>query len=264
MATKYIVKKNDTLAKIAKSNGFRCIDTIIEANRDRWPYLSMHPNVLIEGMAIMIPEKKKKKLEQPSGTSVAYTVKNAVKQFIQLKIEDIHGEIVDVANDVQLMINGTAVPIQDLTDYNMPLVEFITIATLNPLPEADISSASLKLKLTSPLSGNILQKEIKLEIGGLDPFLDPQGDYTGKQSESLSLKISTQKILTNLGYYRGDLDGDLEKSESIAAIRGFQMDVMQMSPSDEDFGKPSINTCIRLGIQQGISLGPIQPIKYGQ
>ena len=261
MSKNYTVKENETLPKIARDNGFKSYETLIDANMDDWPYLFMHPNVLVAGMVIKIPDKKQKWIQQHSGTEVLYTVKKTVKEYLKLKIEDYYGEIESVLDDIQLLINGSSIPIKDMTNYDTDPVEYKIIATANPLPDQKISNASIKLNLKSPLSGNKSQKEIKLEIGGLDPFLEPASRFNSKASNHDSIRKGAQKILTNLGYYKGELDADLEKPESTVALSRFQTEFMDMSPADDDYGKPSINTCICLGIQQGIILGPIQPIK---
>lgn len=264
MAKNYKVKANESLLKIAKDNGFLSIDPILDTNADKWPYLSLHPNVLMEGMTILLPDKKSKKVDQSTGTQAVYTVKKAAKQFFTLKIEDQLGEIVSVKDDVKLFINGGSVPIVDKTNYDLKPVTIKVISTANPLPDGQIASAYLKIKFTSVLNGKVNEQQIDLEIGGIDPFLDPNANgYSGAASSSVSIKKAAQKLLMNLGCYAGDLDGDLDKADSVMALIRFQQKYLQMDERDDEYGKPGPKTCIGLGVQQGVVLGPAQPIKYG-
>ena len=263
MPQKYQVKENETLHSIAKTNGFNSIDTIINANLDDWPYLAMHPNVLMTGMTLTIPDKKAKKLDQHTGTSVTYVSKKPAKQFLTLKIEDHLGEIKSVKDDIQLFINGGAVPLNDQTIYDIQPVKFKIIATANPLPDV-ISDSYLKIKFTSALNKLEHEEKITVDIGGVDPFLDPNNNgYNGKASKNIALRKAAQKLLLNLGCYNGELDGDLDKADSVVALMRFQSRYLQMSSDDEEYGRPGVKTCIGLGFSQGTFLGPIQPINYG-
>jgi hypothetical protein len=261
MPSNYKVKKNETLFTIAKDKGFISIISILDANKESWPYLSIHPNALIEGMTIIIPEKKSKKVKQDTGTEVSYVVSKPKKLFLNLKIEDFYGEIKSVKDDVQLIINGNPIPFEDKTNYDIVPVEFKIISSKNPLPEGIIRNSSLKLTLTSPLNGMVSKKEIKLEVGGLDPIIDPDGGRPNTETDHLATKMAIQKILSNLGYYDGKLDGDLNTPISILSISRFQNDFLQMTPADANFGKPTAQTCALLSFQQGISLGAANPIK---
>lgn len=258
----YKVKKNETLVSIAKDHDFRSMSSLIQANKKNWPLLSRHPYTLIEGMTIIIPDKVAKKVSQFTGTQATYIIKKLPKQYLNLKIGDPYGEINSVQDDVQLIINGATVPVVDNTDYNIPSIEFISISTKNPIPDEKISTAVLKLKLTSPGSGKINEKEIELEVGGLDPIIDPKSSDISSETDSKETKIAIQKILANLGYYKGDLDGDLEKAESSMAITKFQSNYMTLNDPEIAIGKPDKNTCIALNIQYGMSSAPVNPIKY--
>jgi hypothetical protein len=260
MSKNYKVNKNDTLASIARENGFKSIDTIINANLETWPYLSMHPNALIEGMMTAIPDKKVKKLQQHSGTDVTYIAKKQAKQYFNLQIEDIFNEIRSVEDDIKLMVNGSKIRIEDRTDKNIQPVVYKSFASKDPLPDEKINSASLQIKFTNPFTDKSEEIEIPLEIGGLDPIIDPAG-FSGEASSNIALKKAVQKLLMNLGYYEGDIDGDLENTGTILALTRFQTKFMEMSTDDEDFGKASINTLISLGISHGVQLIPIQSIK---
>ena len=178
MAQTCTVKKKDTLLKIANDHGFRSLDTLLAANKEKWPYLSMHTNVLSEGMDILIPDKKKKQVEQPSGTEATYTAKTLPKQMLHLSIQNTFGTIDSVEQDVKLYVNGSEVPIIDTSDGSQKPITLIQIATKNPLPPGEISSASVKITYTHALSGNKVQQEAKLDIGGLDPIMDPSKGYS--------------------------------------------------------------------------------------
>jgi hypothetical protein len=258
----YKVKANETLVKIAKDNKFFTIEPILQANTEKWPQLATHHSVLAEGMTLIIPDKQAKKVDQATATSAVYTCKKKAEQHLSMKLYDPHGEIVSVANDVQLIINGSPVPITDQTNYDIEPVDYKIFATVNPLPDGAITSSSIKVNLTSVFSGQKIPTEIQINLGGLDPFVDPDAGHTGKPSDNKALKIAVQKILRNLGYYQGDLDGDLDKSASYHAISSFQSKEMQMATDDPDYGKPSVSTCTILSVSHGMPLGPITPIKY--
>ncbi len=264
MPKNYKVQTNDTLFKIAKDNDFFSISPLLLANQEIWPNLCDHPGALMEGMTIVIPDKKPKAVEQQTGTNASYICSKSAKQYFQLKIRDYFGEIKSVKDDVQLIINGGAVPFQDITNYDLKPVEYKEIKTINPLPDGKISNSSLKVITTSAINGKKNNIEIKLEIGGADPFIDPTvKGYSGKQSSHNSLIKALQKALLTLGLYDGDIDGDVAKSDTVTAVMRFQRDYMKMEPENEDFGLPTPGTCAILGIALGNYLGPnVQPIKY--
>jgi len=262
MPTKYKVKKNETLAIISKDYGFNNINTIIEANKESWPYLSLHHNVLIEGMTIVIPDIKAKKVDQRTSTEVIYTALRPYKQQLCLSLDNGAGEIKSVMDEVTLLINGRSVPFIDNSDYSSGSVtSTILIVTKDPLPDGVITNSSLKLKFRSLFNHKVIENEIKLDIGGLDPIISPDFRNDGKETDNIAPKKAIQKILANLGYYYSEIDGDLSSSASVVAISMFQNDFMNEDQINGEYGIANENTCYFLTFQQGNSMGPIQKIK---
>jgi len=264
MPTNYKVKNNETLSIIAKDNGFNSIKGIIKANNETWPYLSVHPNVLMEGMTIIIPDKKAKKTEQQSGSEATYIAYKPLKQQLSLSLDNSMGEIKSVTDEVKLIINGGSVPIIDQSDYRMgPVAKKIVITTKDPLPDGVITNSSLKLKFKSVFTNETIEKEIKLEVGGLDPIMAPDYKNDGKETSDIAPKKAIQKILANLGYYIGEIDGDLNSPSSTIAIAMFQSYFMKEEDINGEYGLANEKTCYNITFKQGFQFGPVQKIKNG-
>lgn len=246
----YTVQEKETLAQIARAEGFH-VKTLIHANPKIFPI--MNPDVLAPGTLITIPDKKEKKVTQMTGTFATYTALRPAPQYLALTLDDPHETIYSV----ELWINGASVPIKEEKE---PLKR--KISTVDPLPEGNISSASLKLKLLSELSEQKTDYEIVLEIGGSDPILDPDCDLS-KEADNIAPRKAVQKILKNLGYYTGNIDGDLEAPETYWAIARFQSDCMNMDDYTGSFGVANHKTCVLLVSKQGNQMGLVQPLKNG-
>jgi LysM domain len=253
----YKVKKNESLSSIAHDHHFNRWQTLLNATNEKWPGRITNPDVIAEGMTIMIPEKKAKKVGQPDGTFSKYNLREKGKQILRLRIKDSFNEIKSVKNDIKLKINGGEAMIKDETNYYARPFKFKTISTANPLPDGMITNSSLELNLTLS-HGNKIKKTIKLEVGGLDPLAAPDAKKDGKPTDHIQAKKSVQKILKNQGYYYGEIDGDLDKEESVRALGTIQM---QKGLHNEKYGKPTSNTLTHLRVANGISLDQ-QPIKH--
>lgn len=247
----YLVQENETLAQIAQAKGFH-VTTLMRENPKIFPI--MDPDVLAPGTRITIPDKKEKKVEQLTGTHAIYTALAPTRQYLTLTLDNTYGTI----DTVELWINGSSVPIKEERKLHT-----IRISTADPLPEGDISSASLKLKLLSALSDNKTEHTIALEIGGCDPILDPDCDLS-KEADNIAPRKAVQKILKNLGYYAGEIDGNLEASETAWAIGRFQGDHMHTGDYAGSFGIANHKTCVLLVSRQGNQMGLVQPLNNGR
>ncbi|HTI07340.1 MAG TPA: LysM peptidoglycan-binding domain-containing protein [Puia sp.] len=256
MPEKYKVSENETLAQIANKKGFNT-NTLIKANPDIFSLVS--PEALAPDMGLLIPVKTNKKVPQLSGTKATYVLIKSPKQFLTINLEDANNEI----QSAELFINGSSVAIKSVEESRQP--PYFTISTINPIPDDDISSSSIKLKMLSAITGKESEQEIKVEIGGLDPIIDPfvDPDNPHRETKNRRPKKAVQKILTNLGYYDGDIDGDLDKVESMIAISGFQNDFMPPERYENSYGIANFDTCVYLKMKQGNNLGFIQPLQNG-
>jgi hypothetical protein len=246
----YKVAKNETLSSIADKYNFKHWQPIYDATNEKWPGRITNPNIISEGMTIFIPEKKPKKVEQSDGTSVKYKSPIKQKQILRLCIKDSHNEIRNVKEDIVLKINGGVVEINDETIYGknheIP-VKYKTIATKKPLPDGLINNSSLEINLTLR-NGKKVKETIALEVGGLDPFIDPNTARDGKPADNIQANKAVQKVLKNQGYYFGEIDGDLTSQESVLALISFQLKNKLFS---EHFGKPTDITLTTLKKHQG-------------
>jgi hypothetical protein len=250
MSQKYTVAENETLSQIAFAQGFHP-DTLLKANEKKWPFLDVIANMLTPGMVLEIPDKKTKKIAQNSGTSAAYTVKKPPKTYLSLSVRDAGFEIVSV----ELTLNGSKTPIKEIWQPPYRIIE-----TKDPLPDKKISDASLKIKRKSMLTDKEQEQTIKLHVGGFDAIIDPSGKLS-QPSSHVNTKKAVQKVLTNLGYYQGKIDGDLKGPDTKNAIARFQTEHMDPEDFQDDYGVANHKTCTVLMLESGNPIGILQPIK---
>ncbi|MCX6270596.1 MAG: peptidoglycan-binding domain-containing protein [Bacteroidetes bacterium] len=272
MPTDYKVKVKDNLPDIGKEQLFS-VESLIKENVDKWPDLYKNPEVLMDGMTILIPDRKAGEQSQSTGTIAKYQVAVPPKHYLRLSIKDPWGALVPEKTKLFIGSAGAAdaggVEIKKvLYNDSDPSKRMLVIQTVKELPQPISSIASASLELTLYSTSGIKKKvkeTIKLHIGELSPILDPNDYKSEKEKHSPKAIMAVQKILTNLGYYvtkkkQGDrevvvnqIDG-IYNSATEAAITSFQMDIKRDYEETGDADNDTLNVLIdKIGLRM---MGP--------
>src|SRR5450432_1061851 len=257
--TKHTVKEKETLLQISNQYGFKNTKPVLDANLKIWPHLYLHPTILAPGMSLTIPDIKGKDVERESGSNSVFVVNSPSNQYLRLTIEDPSGAIRSI-DDIKVKINGDYFDIDLLSsEHPTSTLHWKWVRLLKPLPDKLSDNCSLEIKAFS-IKGGFHTETMQLYIGDLDPIIDPLEPNKKKETDHTSPKKAVQKILTNLRYYDGKIEGNLDEEESKAAISKFQNDYI-LDENIAEYGVADQLTCIYLVAAEKNYMGVTQSIK---
>src|ERR1035437_8749253 len=209
MGTEHSVGDNEVLLGIAQKYGFRTTDPIVAANPRLKDLAGGNYDVLQPGTTLAIPDKTAVSVPAATSAKHTYTVKNQQKDLIiTLQMPD--GTPIPNVASIKLIANQTELPGQEdgkgegrwrWPDYPVQAGEAELHVSLYYNKQEDGGAVA-----------TYEEPAIKLYVGGMDPC-------TGSAEE---VGRAVQKLLSNLGYYSGDIDGKLETPDARAALRKFQ------------------------------------------
>lgn len=219
----YVVKESEWLLKIAQDHGFRTEQPLLDANPALAQTYGENPNVLPPGLVIEIPEVKVKSEAGMSGTVNHYSA--AVKRSsICLTLAESDG-LPMAGWKADLVIGG-----QTWAGLQLDAAGRVVLTRI----PRDATSGQLTLTAPDDADGRPAEPvAVALELGAVDPVV--AGDV-GRRA--------VQKLLGNLGFYEGPIDGDLE-GDTRHALRWFQ-DEMGLAGDGEPDGLADAPTCGRL------------------
>jgi hypothetical protein len=198
------VEQGEYIASIALSEGFldwrRVYDHPANAElRRKRP----KPNLLLAGDVIFIPDKIEKTEEGATEREHVFQVPSATMEIRLFLHEQQEGQ--PLANVAYVLIaNDTTY--KGTTDGEGLVSQKVQIGT----PQAILLVPSMKL-------------EWKLQIGHMDPHYE--------ETESEHILTGVQARLANLGYYFGDIDGNLNGATT-SAIKQFQRHLLAREDAD--------------------------------
>ncbi|MBX2924958.1 MAG: LysM peptidoglycan-binding domain-containing protein [Chitinophagaceae bacterium] len=243
MSKSHTVQENETLSSIAQQYNLKSYLPIVEANKKNWPTLGKDPNVITPGIKLEIPDIAEKTIQRQSGTQnpVYMPSKKGDDTYLWLTIEDPYSFI--EMDKIALKVEGRDRPsiIFDYVDSTADASRIVTIVSKEKLEPGD-SAGEVKLPFNK--FGKKSEEVIFLEIGGLDPIV------TVGKNEVIENHKAIQKLLTNIGYYDEDIDGNLESKKSIEAITRFQI---EHNVRSKKIGECDTATLIHLLLQNRIS-----------
>ncbi len=234
------VKENENLEAIAEQFHFNSINPILEANKE----LKLKPNCLRPGQIILIPENKEKKVKNSSGTEypILWKIQFQPLYYLWISIED-PDHAIDIGT-VKLYVSNSQRDIFTFSKYlsnndstgrgiSNPNASRMVVVVTKHYGFVHDKEGNLKFNCSS--FGSTSEINIKLEIGGLDPIygLEKHGNTTAPKISARAI----QKLLSNLSYFSGPIDGNLESQNSKSAIIQFQNNHNIPNPSgiiDED------------------------------
>jgi hypothetical protein len=192
MATDYVVKQGDYLAKLAKQFGLPANAIWNHPNNSDLKQKRPNPNVLFPGDQLHIPDLKAR--EESCNTDQLHGFETAFPTLrLRLVLEDRFKQPIANANCVL----GVGSDFQNLTtDGNGKIDQLIQ-------PGAQQGFVAIQ-DPQNPIDG----ERIPLKIGDLDPIEEVSGQ-TGR--------------LNNLGYFAGDVD-DPDENSFLSAVEEFQCD----------------------------------------
>jgi hypothetical protein len=198
----YKIKPGDWLSKIALKHGFNDGGAAIwDVNPELHEKSGNNPDVLQPGWIITIPEKKPTRYTRSTGNEYSL-VRSSLAENIYIKLIDATNNPVS-GWSYSLRADGKELASGESSSEG--------IIEVRNIPE-DISKAELELHEEHLFHKLKLKPEkIDVEIGGLDPIY-------GDAQPAIE---AVQKILTNLGYHEGEIDGKFGPITR-AAIRAFQ------------------------------------------
>jgi LysM repeat protein len=198
MAGYYTVKQGDYLSKIAAQNGFSDYNTIWnDPNNADLKTQRQNPNVLYPGDQLYIPDKQTKDYSKP--VDQQHTFKSTASPLkLRLKLARFYAP--PIANTpCDLYVGGNLVKVT---------------SDANGIVEQTIPKTAQDAKLTVHQQITVKDQslpndfDITIKIGNLDPV------------DKLSGQVAR---LSNLGYYRQDLD-QVDDPEFVSAVEEFQCD----------------------------------------
>jgi hypothetical protein len=203
---KHTVKPGEVLSDIARQYGFKDGGKrIIDANPRLADDLKKNGNVLREGWVLNVPDVEKQ--DKGAATAQRHTFAiPAKKKNLRIVLQDPSGKPVEDWK-YHLTVSGKEVKGGKGTTGSNGRIDAKEI----PQPA---TQGALELRETE-LFGKYEHRpeKVALHIGGLTPIVD---------TTDVSLK-AVQKMLLNLGYYKGKVDG-VYQDETRAALREFQED----------------------------------------
>jgi hypothetical protein len=201
------VKKGEWLLKIAHDHGFGDVQPILDDNPGLLEKLHGNPNVLEPGMTIRIPDRAEKS-ERVALDKAHRFVATRRRSALCLTLQEPDGAPIEDCAYALTFHGASGAP------STGPAYSGRTkggVIDVRELPDR-FDRCVLELDVEPDVI-----ETIELEIGGLDPLGDlATGGVNGK---------AVQKILANMGYDIGPIDGDLRGERTIAALARFQGDV---------------------------------------
>lgn len=233
MTSSYVVQEGEWLLKIAQSHGFRTEQPLLDANPDLAATYGDNPNILPPGLEIEIPDFEKKTEAAASGAEDHFVAVNKASS-LSLTFQDAEGNpLVGWTGD--LTIGEKSWPGLRLDGQGAFVVTRIP---------RDATVGQLLMTPPPDDEGNQAEPQtITVNIGSLDPIVE--GDV-GRRA--------IQKMLTNLGFYDGPIDGDLE-GDTRDALAWFQ-EVTGVAGGDGPDGLADDQTCRQLVEVQGNEMPP--------
>jgi peptidoglycan hydrolase-like protein with peptidoglycan-binding domain/UDP-2,3-diacylglucosamine pyrophosphatase LpxH len=217
MAGSYTVQENEWLQKIASDNGFRSEQTLIDANPELQNACESNYAVLQPGTTLKIPSKEPRTESRSTGARHEFQVASERKDLV-LTLQFEPGMAVKQGIWKLSFPNGEPGPKSGTIQNGNIRIE-------SWLPEASDADLEIRLAYNDPTEPAYpddnpeeerVQRQhtetIHLSIGGLDPLV---GDEPARGR-------AVQKILTNLGFYGGPIDGDLTTDRARAALLKYQ------------------------------------------
>ena len=198
MAGYYTVKQGDHLSGIADRYGFADYKKIWDdPNNADLKAQRVNPNVLFPGDQLFIPDKGTKNYSKPTDRRHTFKVTTTPLQ-LRIKLDQFYsGPLANTPCDLFIADNPVKV-----TSSASGIVE-------QTIPK-DVQHGKLTVHRKITVKGQSLPDDfdIQIEIGHLDP-VDKLSGQLGR--------------LSNLGYYRKDLD-PLDDPEFVSAVEEFQCD----------------------------------------
>ena len=198
----YTVKAGEWLSKIALAHGFRDGGAAIwDANPKLHELTGGNPDVLQEGWVLTIPKPREKSVDVATGAKHTFKLRVQKKNLrVSLQGPDgngLKGWACTVSAGEKSLGKGSSAGDGhfDVKDLDQTLAE----------AELEVQDSYLFGAWSFPA------EKIKLHLGTLDPV-------AGEPQDAIE---AVQKILTNLGYYTGKIDGDAGPLTR-AALRAFQ------------------------------------------
>lgn len=231
MAQRYTVRDNDTLSKIARQFHFLDKgDAIWNANPELQQKTGGNRDVLKSGWVLVIPDKAEKDDDRQTNKRHPFKIPTTRKSLV-LVLLDANGK--EVEGDWQYRFVQEGQEPQRGTANNGKII-------LNNIDEEE-PNAKIEIYNSTVYThwNTFFPETISLEIGGLDPITEGEEGI-----------VAIQKILTNLGYYHGRLNGKLD-SDTGAAIWGFKKEYMP----DASSGEVDRAFCQKLQDVQGFPIG---------
>lgn len=215
MANKYTVRTGDCLSSIAAEHGFDDWRLIYdapanEAFRNKRP----NPNLIYPGDTLIIPDTKPRKLLRPTAATHTITVhRERTWLRLQLKVHEPHHYLLEVGAERYTGVTDGS----DVIAHPIDAKEHSGTLRYWPVEPVPGSAGTNEVTADSvePPSDAI---SWTLSIGALDPVEEVSG---------------IQGRLRNLGYYAGEVSGDLDEPTQ-GAVRRFRVDHQLSDTSDLD------------------------------
>jgi hypothetical protein len=236
-ATTWLVGEQEWLRLIAKEVGCG-VDALKSSNPGLTAKCAGNFDVLAPGWELKLPAINAKdegaKVSQSNPYKAAATKSQLVVNLQQADGKPLDGKYI-------LRLAGEK--FKPLSGQSSGGKIVIPLAEIKPVPpkEHELKTATLRVGVLFPEAPAPHWEEIALLVGGLDPLTE-----SGQPGRN-----ALQKMLKNLGYYTGKIDGDLG-SGSGAALRALQMD-----QGLEVTGLPDEKTCQKIKTLQGNKMADI-------